>query len=816
MRKKDIENQEHRYLNRSLWANLQSLKSTVSFMQTGAHPDDETSRLLAKLSLGEGYYVSYINAVRGQGGQNSIGPERDDNLGALRTYELLKAMSVLRVDIGWLANSRNNSIIDFGLSKSAEETFEFWDKNYTIQRMIRMVRAYKPDIIIPTFLDIDGQHGHHRAVTRATIEAFDKSYDPEIFPDDNFGPWKISQMFLPAWSGGGGSYDDEEDPPEATHFIHVGNFNHIFGGTFNQIGEWSRSYHATQNIGKLAYEDKMDVPLHLLKGKYVDGDITGGLIPKNFLELSDIAINANGKKILKECHKLANDAIQNFNKPEHLVSSLCKLKNLLDTKEPLVPENHSHRIILKQKQCSSAMVDCIALLPDLNFTHDIHYTGGNIEANLSIHKNENFKITDIKHEIIAPFNTDLKFSNENKLASNRINYFYKGLINQKESYQDLYQEWHGIALEPNCVHAKLNFNVNDTSFSTNVMPKNNFAIIPDIIGSLENDKIINVIKGGKKSNDLTKLPIKFLIKKYSPGPAKLILNIPDNWVCSNTSFKLEDNHNFETTPFNSEIHIPSQISEGVEKLYITSENDKILGTSVFGYSHTGEISLEDKCELSILNLISQDLKGIKIGWIDGYADKAWKWARMLGADVHLLSDEEIISEDFSKFDTIVSGVFAGASRPIHKVFNKINKWIENGGNYVTEYQRPQDNWNEKLSGPYFLKIGSPSIRWRVTNPSAEVGFLDPNHPILNFPNKISSKDFNNWIKERGLYFASSWDEKYKPLFMMSDDNEQPLLGGLLAADYGSGRHIHCALNLFYQMDNLVPGAFRIFVNILKK
>ena len=277
MRKKDIENQEHRYLNRSLWANLQSLKSTVSFMQTGAHPDDETSRLLAKLSLDEGYYVSYVNAVRGQGGQNSIGPERDDYLGALRTYELLKAMSVLRVDIGWLANSRNNSIIDFGLSKSAEETFEFWDKNYTIQRMIRMVRAYKPDIIIPTFLDIDGQHGHHRAVTRATIEAFDNSNDPEIFPDEDFGPWKISQIFLPAWSGGGGSYDDEEDPPKATHFIQVGNYNHIFGGTYNQIGEWSRSYHATQNIGKLAYEDKMDVPLHLLKGTYVDGDITGGL-----------------------------------------------------------------------------------------------------------------------------------------------------------------------------------------------------------------------------------------------------------------------------------------------------------------------------------------------------------------------------------------------------------------------------------------------------------------------------------------------------------------------------------------------------------
>ena len=117
MRKAEIENQEYRFLNRSLWSHLQSLKSTVSFMQTGAHPDDEASRLLAKLSLDDGYHVSYVNAVRGQGGQNSIGPERDDSLGALRTIELLKAMSVLRVDIGWLADNRDSTINDFGLSK---------------------------------------------------------------------------------------------------------------------------------------------------------------------------------------------------------------------------------------------------------------------------------------------------------------------------------------------------------------------------------------------------------------------------------------------------------------------------------------------------------------------------------------------------------------------------------------------------------------------------------------------------------------------------------------------------------------------------
>ena len=350
MRKKEIENQEHRHLNRSLWSNLQSLKSTVSFMQTGAHPDDEASRLLAKLSLDDGYHVSYINAVRGQGGQNSIGAERDDSLGALRTIELIKAMSVLRVDIGWLADNRDSSISDFGLSKSAEETFGFWDKEHTIKRMILMVRAYKPDIIIPTFLDVDGQHGHHRAVTRATIEAYETSDKKDIYPEIEFETWKISQIFLPAWGGGGGSYDDEEAPPKASHWIEIGNFNNIFGGTYNQIGEWSRSYHATQNIGQLSFEDNLSVPLHLLKGKFVEGDITGGLVPKNLLDLSEFSRDENGKQDIAEAHKFSEEAIYNFNNTELLIKSLCKLKIFLESAEKSISKEHVHGVKLKQKQ----------------------------------------------------------------------------------------------------------------------------------------------------------------------------------------------------------------------------------------------------------------------------------------------------------------------------------------------------------------------------------------------------------------------------------------------------------------------------------
>jgi len=813
MRKIEIINQENRYLNRSLWSNLQALKSTISFMQTGAHPDDETSKLLAKLSLDDGFHVSYVNAVRGQGGQNSIGVERGDKLGSIRTLELINAMSMLRVDTGWLAKGKTDSITDFGFSKSGDETFSIWDKNHTIKQMILMVRALKPDIIIPTFLDVDGQHGHHRAVTRATINAYEFSGDRSVFPEIEFDPWNIAQIFLPAWGGGGGSYDDEEDPPEATHWIEVGNFNNIFGGTYNQIGEWSRAYHSTQGMGKMLHEDNSSVPLHLLKGTYKKGDISGGVIPKNLLELSEFSINQKGKKVLIDAHKYSEEALLHFNNTNKLTDSLSNLKRLLDIAEELISSQHTHRIKLKQKQCSVAMADCLALLPTLDFKSDIHFIGGEINANLSFHKNDNFSLNDVSAKLNCPFETNIRLTRNSKLSSNRENFVFEGIINHQYSYFDLYQRWHGIAQKPLGLHASLSFKLKGAVFSVDIVPSVNFSILPDVIGSIKNCELLNIIDRDQNSN---LIPVNFLINKFSPNRSELILNYPKNWLCNNSKLTIKESSSIESVPCNFEIKIPTLIEEGLEKISLKSNNRSISEIDKIEYTHTGKITFEDNCNLSILSINIKPLSNLKIGWIDGNADKAWKWAEMLGADVRLLSDDEIISDDFSNFDTIVSGVFAGAKRPIHKISAKINNWIKNGGNYVTEYHRPHDNWNENESCPYYLKIGSPSIRWRVTNPDAKVDFLAPDHVLFNNPNPINKSDFNGWVKERGLYFASKWDKNYSALLSMSDSNEKPLHGGLLVCNYGDGRHIHCALNLFYQMDNLVPGAFRIFANILSK
>ena len=195
MKKDFIIRQEQRQPLRQLYMWLKSLQSTLVFMQTGAHPDDETSRMLARLSLGDGMHVVYVNAVRGQGGQNALGPERGDALGYLRTEELFEAMRVIRADIAWLAESPNDPIRDFGFSKSGEQTFEHWGREHSLRQMVKMVRLFKPDILIPTFLDVPGQHGHHRAVTQTTIAAFDDAADETKFADLGLAAWQVNTLY---------------------------------------------------------------------------------------------------------------------------------------------------------------------------------------------------------------------------------------------------------------------------------------------------------------------------------------------------------------------------------------------------------------------------------------------------------------------------------------------------------------------------------------------------------------------------------------------------------------------------------------------
>jgi len=208
-------------------------------------------------------------------------------------------------------------------------------------------------------------------------------------------------------------------------------------------------------------------------------------------------------------------------------------------------------------------------------------------------------------------------------------------------------------------------------------------------------------------------------------------------------------------------------------------------------------------------------KGARIAYIEGSADRVPDRLEQLGLDVARLSPDQVSYGDLSAFDTLVIGIFAYRTRPELAAANaRVRDFVQAGGNLVTLYHRPWDNWDPAVTPPRPLTIGSPSLRWRVTDQNASVRHLVPDHPLLTRPNRIGDQDWAGWHKERGLYFASSWDSAYEALLEMADPGEAPLDGALLSARIGKGRRTHTSLILHHQLEHLVPGAYRLFANLV--
>jgi LmbE family N-acetylglucosaminyl deacetylase len=248
---------------------LERLSSVLTVMNTGAHPDDEANGMLAALRFGLGMRIVIACSTRGEGGQNALGPERGAALGVLRTREMEAAAKVLDADVVWLGHGPDDLIHDFGFSKNGDDTLARWGEDRIIERLVRAYREERPDIVIPTFLDVPGQHGHHRAMTRAAKTAVDRAADLNAYPQhfsEGLQPWQIAKFYLPAWPGGGATYDDEVPPPEATLFVRPLGNDTATGVPFARIGEWSRMAHLSQGMGVWLDHPKQAWPLHLLIG----------------------------------------------------------------------------------------------------------------------------------------------------------------------------------------------------------------------------------------------------------------------------------------------------------------------------------------------------------------------------------------------------------------------------------------------------------------------------------------------------------------------------------------------------------------------
>ncbi|MFH5773238.1 PIG-L family deacetylase [Paracoccus sp. NGMCC 1.201697] len=751
---------------------LTRLTSVLTVMNTGAHPDDEQSCLLAWLRFGQGMRLVIACSTRGEGGQNILGPERGGLLGLLRSRELEEAARVLDSDIAWLGHGPDDPVHDFGFSKDGDQTFARWGEARITARLADAYRRWRPDVVIPTFLDVPGQHGHHRAMTRAAEAALALAAQG---PD----PWQVARFYLPAWSGAGGTYDDTEPPPPETLRITAMGTDPATGAEYDEIGEWSRRRHASQGMGEWRDVPRQSWSLHL-RGGTLETVMAEGL-PRNLAELASLAGPAAPS--LTDAAQAIEDALAAFPHPSACCKALARAGMCVDAALASASAGfmaaHGHRLHRKRREIGHALAEAagLRLFATTSARRLAPGSGG------EIHVTARGPALSLDIRPALPLGASAP---EVTLAAPGVLAIPIEVAPDAPDTPQFHPHWDALGGNgPG--HLRIGTQIVGLQVTLDLDLDQPLALRPAAGPAIRPDLALIT------SSDALEL-------RLTDSEAPLDLDLPPGWQSARHEDRLS------LTP-------PADLPSGKVEIPLRLQQRPVLTETHGSYPHVGSFALARPALLRLLRL-DLSLPDARVAYIRG-TDDAGPWLRRMGLDVTAL-DAIDPAEDFSAYTTVLVGVVAfGARSDLPPVLPALHRFVRAGGHLVTFYQRPDQGWQPDHTPPLPLTVGGPSVRWRVTDPAAPVTVLAPDHPLLTGPNRIGPEDFLGWHKERGLYFASDWDPVYVPLLSCSDPGERPLLGALLSARVGRGRHSHCALTLHHQLDQLVPGAFRLLANLLQ-
>lgn len=768
-----------------LWRALLPLKSCTSFMNTGAHPDDETSTMLAALHYRDGINLSHACSTRGEGGQNAIGTETGVDLGVVRTREMERAADILDMTQYWLCQYPGDPLADFGFSKSGEETLEKWGEARTLERFVWILRTERPDIAAVTFLDVPGQHGHHRAMTQSAYKAVKMAADPAAFPEQNLPVWQVKKLYLPAWSGAGDAYDDDLPPPPATLVVDGSGQDPVIGMDYAQLGQVSRAYHQTQGMGTwVAPGMDKKWPLHLAwaahEAPHDEQSIFEGL-PQTLDQLANYAKAPEIGSTLFTAQSAMDAAIDNWPHADRVVTSLLAALEAVREAKAHCPDHAKaeviHRLAAKEAQLQRALYFACPLRASLSSNQLYARPGEKVLLELELDTQ-----LDIEVSLVCPTGWQVKEIGpgqfEVRVASDAL---------PSDPLPDI---WSPLKANEE-VHLKLVWTIEGVKVEMQIDPLQRLNILPAHEVALEPKSILL---------NKQRLASKFIERA---GSSDAVLQVAEQGALTCQV----DTHGIE-------LSADADIETGLYDLPVQLDGEDAHFVRRMHYPHTGPLTRAEPAQLSVRVLDAVLPKG-RIGYIGGGSDRVDYWLTQFGLDVTRIDDDAIAAGRFDGFDSIIVGVFAFRTRPLLlDNIDALHKWVRAGGNLLTLYHRPWDNWDKDRVPLAPLEIGKPSLRWRVTNENASVIYLAADHDVLNAPNKIGDEDWADWHKERGLYFAAAWDDAYKPLLSMHDAGETPLEGSLLVGEFGKGRHIHTSLILHHQLDKLVPGAYRLMANLL--
>ena len=782
------------YSSSQIFEQIKKLDVLGSVLYVAAHPDDENTRLLAYLANEKLYRTGYLSMTRGDGGQNLIGDEQGVELGLIRTQELLSAR---RIDG---AEQFFTRAFDFGFTKSPVETFQFWDHDKILSDVVWVIRKFQPDVIIARFPTTgEGGHGHHTASAILAGEAFDAAADPTKFPEQfKYGvkPWQAKRLLWNTFNFGS---VNTERPDQFT--VDAGGYNSLLGKSYGEIAAESRSQHKSQGFGVPASRGKQLEYFKTIKGSAPTKDLMDGVV-------TDWE-RVNGSGLQKKVQDVINS--YSFRQPENSVPALLQIYRELKA----MPEGYWRNE--KLKGLEQVIKECIGLYIEAATNTMYAIQGDSLRVSLSVDNRvgNDVSITSVKvRNSLFPFSASLPV-NENLGRSFNI------LIPDSARISEPY--WLANPM------TKGNFTMND---QTLIGKPQNDPESAEITVSIGGEAIVYSIPIQYKSNDPVKgedyQPLFIIPKIEIKSNPELVLSL------NNQKQKIDltaVNNGASKTPFTVTASLPKNVQEMINgndtaysikdpaKSYTemitwsARENGQVYGSykKLIQYDHIPNIVYFPKAE-SKLVAIDMKVAGKKAGFIPGAGDKVPDALQKMGYTVTTLSQKDITPANLKQFDVIVTGVRAyNIYEWLNDSYAVLMNYVKDGGVLLVQY-----NTNNTI-GPVKAKIGPYPFtisRNRVTDETAAVKFLQPKSTLMNYPNKISEKDFNNWIQERSTYQAVDFEKNYQSLFSMHDAGESDQNGSLIYADYGKGRFVYSSLVFFRELPAGVPGAYRLFANLI--
>ncbi|KMJ57740.1 hypothetical protein AB685_12855 [Bacillus sp. LL01] len=812
-----------------LWKVVNPLNTTTSFLNTGAHPDDERSNLLAYMSLGKGVRTGSLIANRGEGGQNQIGLELGNGLGIIRSEELIEASAVTNVDLIILSENLSDPIYDFGFSKSPDETLEEWGEEVVYERLIRKIREYRPEIVFPSFLNVDSQHGHHRAINVLTLNAFEDAANPEIFPEhkeEGLTPWQIKKMYLPAQTVSGASWQVSNNYQQGvagqTVSIEVGNeIDEVYGKTYAQLGEDSRYLHKSQGMGRDLPVQPIYVNLELVKSiSEIPGEedtIFDGL-DFNFedtakrLTKKDNQVRGSLLKVQKALDKVVNQypsRAGTFVESHKALAEVSKTINHVEKSriDSRLKDDLLFKLQVKKDQLNKVSQVASELAVTVEVENPTLTKGGETAVQITASNNGDKTIQDIILELNTPESWHVSDGGEKKnlKPGEQVSASFTVEVPENAAYFHPY--------EKSTITGQVTYKQQKESASFNVQPNTTVAVLPDVSVDLHPDQIaINQLDVPET------VEVEMMLTNYVNGPSEAIpsLELPLGWSATSSqevvNFEEQgeiQNVTFTVTPGNA-------IPEAFDVTGVVEVDNESFRTTVqpITYNHIRDQYYPYEAVSKGISFELTIPEGLKVGYIDSGFDQIADYLKEIGMDITKLSNEEIASEDLSQYDSIVLGIRAYRKEGLPELSDKLKEYVEQGGHVVAQYHTPNDSFNGDVHPPYPITIGTPSIRWRVTDQNAEITVQNPEHPLFNYPNEIETADWTNWVQERALYFPSAWDDQYETFISMADPGEEPFTSGILMAEYGEGTYMYTNLVWYRQIQGQVSGGYRIFTNLI--